>query len=43
MGSTTNSNTEEEKKSTEAEQKGFTRTCYYDLLGVERDCDLKAI
>ena len=37
MGGTSESANEESK------EKGFTKTCYYELLGIERDADSKTI
>lgn len=41
MGGTGNSSAEDGKS--EAAQKGFTKVCYYELLGVEKTADQKAI
>ena len=37
MGGSGTSNNQDSKEKSRAETKGFTKTCYYELLGVEKD------
>ena len=37
MGGSGTSNNQDNKEKSRAETKGFTKTCYYELLGVEKD------